>query len=160
MSESIVNQANPRHHLGLARPLMAIATATVTMNIAGAIIAFAMTPFIAPLLHGFMRDPAGEGLLFPALVGGYGVIAAALAYLYPRIDPSLSLRAGVELGGALGLAIFFGGHLVISGWSRMPVGAMATSGTFDSLAVAAGGFTTALVYRIGRASTAAAKALS
>lgn len=105
-------------------------------------------PLLTDAFGPAMRDPDRDGLLMPALLGGYVVIALTLAYLYPRLNLGGSAwSASSRLGAALGLAVFFGGHLVIAGWSRMPPAPMAISGVIDALSAVVGAWLVARVYQ-------------
>lgn len=130
---------------------VAALVAFVTAVVAGTIVAMAMGPFINESFGQMIRDPGGDGLLFPSLLSGYAVIACGLAWLYPRVfrDPTRWTEAAT-LGGVVGLSVFLGGHLVVSGWSRMPLWSMATSGVLDSIAIVAAATTLRWVYERGR----------
>jgi hypothetical protein len=122
----------------LLRRAVALVAAFVTMNVAGAAIATAMSPLVRQAFGSLLRDPAREGLNLPALLGGYLVMTAVLAFLHRRLRVT-SVQSGASLGLVLGLACFLGDHLVTAGWSTMPATAMAASGLLDSLSVAAAG---------------------
>jgi hypothetical protein len=133
--------------------ILAATISFVCMNVAGALIAMAMAPFVRPAFRDLIRDPATDGLLLPALLTGYFVVSLAVAYLWPRLE-SRTWRSTIGLGVSLGCAVFFGGHLIIAGWSRMPAVAMAVSGALDSIAIIIGTAVTAGVYRFaGRKTT-------
>jgi len=128
----------------LPRRAAGVAAAFLTVNVTGALIAMAMGPVVGPSFGALLRDPARDGLNLPALTGGYLVISIVLGLLCTRLGVS-SVREGATLGLTLGLATFLGDHLVTSGWSTMPVGAMALSGLLDPLSVAAAGAALAFV---------------
>ncbi len=121
----------------IQRRILGCAAAFVAMNVVGTGIAMVMGPFVGPQFGTLLRDPAGAGLNFPALLCGYAVVAMALTVLHGR-SASKELGPSALLGLCLGLAVFLGDHLITSGWSVMPAGTMAVSGLFDSLAVVAG----------------------
>jgi len=124
----------------------------VSMNLAGALIAMAMAPFVRPAFRDLIRDPATDGLLLPALLPGYFVVSLVVAYLWPRLE-SRTWGATIGLGVSLGFAVFFGGHLIIAGWSRMPAVAMAVSGALDSIAIIIGTVVAAGAYRFASGKT-------
>ena len=98
-----------------------------------------MGPFVGPRFGAtFLRDPAQDGLLMPSLLGGYAVIAFVVA-LAVHARGASGMAHGAWTGLWLGLGIFFGGHLVVAGWSKMPFAPMAVSGLLDALSVAVGG---------------------
>ncbi len=114
--------------------------------VSGSLVAAAFGPFLAPRFGELIRDPQADGLLFPALLAGYGVIAAALVSLYQSMP--LQDWAGVlRLAGTLGIAVFVGDHLVTAGWSHLELWAMLLSGGADVLAVVVAGLVMHLVWR-------------
>lgn len=138
-----------------ARAAAAAAAALAVTLVVNTITAIAMGPWIGPSLgSAFVRDPASDGLLFPALIGGYAVIGV-VAVLFQVGQPPASFAHVALRGLLLGLAVFFGGHLVIAGWSRLPAVPMAVAGLLDALSVVAGALAGAAVLRrIGKAQEA------
>ncbi len=126
-------------HLAMTqtRILGAAVAVFATCVVVGSAAAAVMAPFIAERLGPHLRDPEAQGLLLPALLGGYGLIAACLVVLYRMLRPQTWAR-GLGLGAVLGLAVFEGDHLVTAGWSTLDAGVMAASGLVDAVAVMAG----------------------
>lgn len=113
---------------------IAVLVTFVTLVVTSTMVAMGMGPFINESFGQMIRDPDGDGLLFPALLSGYAVIAIGLVWLYPRVFPTPPRWAQAALfGGVVGLMVCLGDHLVTAGWSRMPAWSMAVSGVLDSL---------------------------
>lgn len=120
--------------------------------VSGIVISIPIHPYVIPLLGEFVR-PEAQGPYFPSLLSGYLVLGFAMAYLAPKLSVTkMSLVQVLTAGAAIGLAVFFAGHLITSGWSRLPAGVMAVSGLFDSLSIVFGFWVVAYVYRrpVGR----------
>ncbi|MGH1347748.1 MAG: hypothetical protein ACRBN8_39705 [Nannocystales bacterium] len=117
------------------RVLLAVLAGFVACLVVGTLVAMAMGPFIAPRFGAHIRDPNTDGLLMPALLAGYAVVAAGLVWLQ-RIAPPAGVAIAVRRGLVLGLVVFVGDHLVTAGWSRLDALAMLVSGVADALAVA------------------------
>lgn len=114
--------------------------------VAGALVALAMGPSIASAFGASIRDP-GDLNVLPLLLG-YGVITLQLALLWWVIRPE-RLAMSAALGFVLGLAVFLGGHMVITGWAVMPFKEMAISGALDAFAVAAGAMAMHMIVQPG-----------
>ena len=121
-----------------------VLAAWIAMFVSGSAIAVAMGPWIAPTFGEMIRDPESDGLLWPALLGGYLVISIVLVIFMRSIQPATIWKA-TELGLILGLAVFLGDHLVTAGWSKLPAVSMLISGLLDSISV---GFAALVVYII------------
>lgn len=98
-------------------------------------VALAMGPFLNASFGEMIRNPETDGLLMPALLGGYAVISMGLAWLYPRVFSSRPGATELMLfAGVVGLLVCLGDHLVTAGWSRLPAWSMGVSGVLDALA--------------------------
>lgn len=92
-----------------------------------------MAPWLAPTFGAAIRDPDTEGLLWPALLGGYAVVAALVVWTIAQTAPRRR-RGAATAGVVVGLGVFVGDHLVTAGWSTLPAWSMLASGFADALA--------------------------
>lgn len=118
----------------------------VSALFAGTIIAIIMQPHIAPYFGNMIRNES-DGLLFSSLVSGYFVIGFALAYLVPKCNKmNGDILPTLRFGMIMGLAVFFGDHLITAGWSHLAFAPMAISGLMDALSVVVASWAVKVVY--------------
>lgn len=116
--------------------------------VSGTLLALAiLQPFVSKSFGPHVRT-AAQGLNYPSLIGGYLVVSFIMAALYPKLTLGLPWpAAGAGFGLLMGSAVFFGGHLIVAGWSTMPFQPMLLSGLVDALCGLAGGVAIAFVYK-------------
>ena len=126
------------------RTFLAGSAGFLTCLVVGTVIAMAMGPFVAPRFGVHIRDPQTDGLLMPALLTGYAVIAAGVVWLQ-RVTAPASRGVALRQGMVLGWIVFVGDHMITAGWSQLDAPAMLASGFADAFAVAAASWITYIV---------------
>jgi hypothetical protein len=119
---------------------------TVTLAVVVGFLATMMTNTVLALavLAPFNEDlgiarTKEQGLNYPALMAGYLVFALVLVWLVMLVRRPTWVTRGAVAGGTLGVASFFAGHLITTGWSVANLAPMAFAGAVDTLAAIAGG---------------------
>jgi hypothetical protein len=111
----------------LLAALAGFATMFVTNGLMAALV-------IGPLFEERYGAMIARPQRFPLLVGGYLLIALALALLYPQLKGAPHwLARSATAGMLLGLAIFLGAHTVIAGYTTLDAAGWILSGLFDSI---------------------------
>ncbi|MGL1887592.1 MAG: hypothetical protein OCD76_13835 [Reichenbachiella sp.] len=120
----------------------------IVNNVVATLIAiFVLNPFLNPLFEGTVRTKE-EGIVMPALLGGYLLLSIMMAWLFPKLKlEGTWMSKGLIFGLACGAMTFVAGHLIVAGWSVLPVLPMLFSGILDSISTLCTGLVIAYVYR-------------
>jgi hypothetical protein len=121
--------------------ILSLSVGFVVMMVMAILVAKASAPFLSELFGETIRKEGQDGLLMPALLGGYFLLTlfmtVGLKYSFTNI--TCWKKRGLAFGLFCGLIAIFSDHLIIAGWSRLPVLPMFVSGIADMLAPIATG---------------------
>ncbi len=116
--------------------ILSLGVGFVTMMIVAIIVAKVSAPFLADLFGETIRKENKDGLLMPAFLGGYFLLTLFMTFGFKHFKTNLTCwkKKGLLFGLFIGLIAIFSDHLIIAGWSRLPIFPMFVSGIADMLA--------------------------
>lgn len=121
--------------------ILSLSIGFVIMMIVAILVAQASAPFLSGLFGETIRKENQDGLLMPALLGGYFSLTLFMTFGYKYFFAHQTdwVKRGLAFGLFCGLIAIFSDHLIIAGWSRLPILPMFVSGITDMLAPVATG---------------------
>lgn len=125
----------------MKKNILSLSVGFVTMMVVAILMAKVSAPFLSNLFGDSIRKEGEDGLLMPALLGGYFLLTLfmTIGFKYFSVDLTSWKIKGMVFGLFCGLIAIFSDHLIISGWSRLPILPMFVSGISDMLAPIATG---------------------
>ncbi|MBL4704040.1 MAG: hypothetical protein JKY54_05940 [Flavobacteriales bacterium] len=113
----------------------------ITMMGIAMLVAMASAPFLSHLFGETIRKEDQDGILLPALLGGYFSLTLLMTFGFNFFFIKITdwKKKGLTFGLFCGLIAIFSDHLIIAGWSRLPILPMFVSGITDMLAPIATG---------------------
>jgi len=100
--------------------LGAAAFLVVSFLASGALASLVLTPMFKERFGPMMRSAESAAAGFPPMIVGFVVLAAASAWLYPRVSVSDSWIANGLAYGVVLWALTVGHYAIVSGWSSLP----------------------------------------
>lgn len=105
-----------------------------------------LNPIIKPGFGDLMRD-AGDTQI-GVLTAGFALPVVAVAWLCAWLaKPRGWLARGLAAGGIVSMTTFFGAYTFLSGWLRLPTGALCTTAIADTITVVLGAVLIAWIQR-------------
>lgn len=116
--------------------ILSLSTGFFVMMIFAILMAKASSPFLSELFSETIRKEGQDGLLMPSLLSGYFLLTFFMTFGFKHfyINVTSWKKRGLLFGLFCGLLAFFSDHLIIAGWSRLPVFPMFVSGIADMVA--------------------------
>ena len=121
--------------------ILSLSIGFVVMIVMSILVAKISAPFLSELFGETIRKEGQDGLLMPALLGGYFLLTLFMTIGFKNSFTNITSwkKRGLIFGLFSGLIAIFSDHLIIAGWSRLPVLPMFISGITDMLAPIATG---------------------
>lgn len=121
--------------------ILSLCVGFVVMMVMAILVAKASAPFLSDLFGETIRKEGQDGLLMPALLGGYFLLTLFMTFGFKYSFTNITSwkKRGLIFGLFCGLIAIFSDHLIIAGWSRLPVLPMLISGITDMFALIATG---------------------
>jgi hypothetical protein len=105
-----------------------------------------LNPIIKPGFGDLMRE-AGDTQI-GVLTAGFALPVLAVAWLCAWLEkPHGWLSRGLAAGGIVSMTTFFGAYTFLSGWLRLPTGALCTTAIADTITVMLGAVLIAWIQR-------------